>query len=199
MKIAQMKLLIVDNYDSFTFNLVELLRKTEFNNYEVKKSDHIILDQVSQFDKILFTPGPGLPKDFPVMFAILKKFALTKSILGVCLGHQAIGEFYGAKLINLDNVVHGFSKPARIIDFSEPLFHNIPSRIDVGLYHSWFLSGEDFPAGLKVTAVSEDNIIMALSHKMYDVRGVQFHPESIMTIHGEAIIRNWLGLQLPLR
>jgi anthranilate synthase component 2 len=199
MKITQMKLLIADNYDSFTFNLVELIRKTGFSNYEVIKSDHIKLDEVAQFDKILFTPGPGLPKDFPVMFDILKKFALTKSILGVCLGHQAIGEFYGAKLINLNNVVHGICKSAKIIDPGEPLFNNIPAKIDVGLYHSWFLSGEDFPAELKVTAISDDNIIMALSHKTDDVRGVQFHPESIMTHHGEAIIGNWLSLQLPLQ
>lgn len=196
MKIAQMKLLIADNYDSFTFNLVELIRETGFVNYEVKKSDNIKLDEVDQYDKILFTPGPGLPKDFPIMFDILKNFASTKSIFGVCLGHQAIGEFYGAKIINLDNVVHGISKPTRITDSSEPLFYSIPDKIDAGLYHSWFVSSENFPAELKATAISNDNIIMALSHKNDDVRSVQFHPESIMTTHGETIIRNWLGLQI---
>ena len=193
MKIAQMKLLIADNYDSFTFNLVELIRRTGFTEYEVAKSDRINLEAVKKFDKILFTPGPGLPKDFPVMFDILKKFAPTKSILGVCLGHQAIGEFYGAKLINLNSVVHGISKSVQIIDSGELLFNNIPSKIDVGLYHSWFISSEDFPEALNITAMSEDNIIMTLSHKKYDVRGVQFHPESIMTTYGEAIIRNWLA------
>ncbi|MDQ7816504.1 MAG: gamma-glutamyl-gamma-aminobutyrate hydrolase family protein [Melioribacteraceae bacterium] len=194
MKNAEMKLLIADNYDSFTFNLVELIRRTGFTEYDVVKSDRINLEEVQKFDKILFTPGPGLPKDFPIMFDILEKYEDTKSILGICLGHQALGEFYGAKLINLNSVVHGISKSVQIIDSSEPLFHNIPAKIDVGLYHSWFISSDDFPEELKVTAISGDNIIMALSHKKHNVRGVQFHPESIMTTYGEAIIRNWLNL-----
>lgn len=192
MKIAQMKLLIVDNYDSFTYNLVELIRKTGFNDFEVIKCDSINIDDVERYDKILFTPGPGLPKDFPVMFEILKKYDSTKSILGVCLGHQAIGEYYGAKLINLNNVTHGISKLASITDETERIFNGVPSSINVGLYHSWFVSDEKFPPALRVTAISDDKIIMAISHIKYDVKGVQFHPESIMTGFGQKIIENWL-------
>jgi anthranilate synthase component 2 len=193
MKIVQMKLLIVDNYDSFTFNLVELIRKTGYNDFEVIKSDKIIIDEIDRFDKILFTPGPGLPKDFPVMFEILKAYEKKKSIFGVCLGHQAIGEFYGATLINHKNVVHGIKKSVNIINKGEILFRKIPDKIDAGLYHSWFVSDINFPSMLKITAVSEDNIIMALTHATYDVRGVQFHPESIMTGYGQKIIENWLN------
>ena len=192
MKIAQMKLLIVDNYDSFTFNLVELIRRTGYNDFEVMKSDKILIHEIDRFDKILFTPGPGLPQDFPIMFEILKMYEKEKSIFGVCLGHQAIGEFYGANLINHKNVVHGIKKSVNVIDKNELLFREIPERINVGLYHSWFISNTNFPSNLKITAVSEDNIIMALSHTVYDVRGVQFHPESIMTDSGLTIISNWL-------
>lgn len=189
-----MKLLILDNYDSFTFNLVELIRKIGVSNYEVEKSGELRIEKVAGFDKILFTPGPGLPKDFPSMFEILQKYSSTKSILGVCLGHQAIGEYFGAELINLNNVVHGISKPARVIDTNGRLFKGFPEVINVGLYHSWFLSKENFPQQLKITAETDDNVIMALSHRTLDLHGVQFHPESIMTPLGEAIIRNWLGL-----
>ncbi len=193
MKIAQMKLLIVDNYDSFTFNLVELIRKIGLQDFEVVKSDRLIIEEVNRFDKILFTPGPGLPIDFPVMFEILKMYEKEKSILGVCLGHQAIGEYYGAKLINLNNVTHGISKLTNITDENEIIFYGVPTEINVGLYHSWFVSADNFPLALKVTAISDDNIIMAISHVKYDVKGVQFHPESIMTENGLKIIQNWLN------
>lgn len=188
-----MKLLIVDNYDSFTYNLVELIRKIGLSDFEVIKCDMVEIKDVDGFDKILFTPGPGLPKDFPVMFDILKKYDSQKSILGVCLGHQAIGEYYGAKLINLNNVTHGIAKPSKITDEYEIIFNGIPSKINVGLYHSWFVSAENFPSALRVTAISNDNVIMAISHKKYDVKGVQFHPESIMTEYGHKIIQNWLN------
>ncbi len=188
-----MKLLIVDNYDSFTFNLVELIRKIGLQDFEVVKSDRLIIEEVNRFDKILFTPGPGLPIDFPVMFEILKMYEKEKSILGVCLGHQAIGEYYGAKLINLNNVTHGISKLTNITDENEIIFYGVPTEINVGLYHSWFVSADNFPLALKVTAISDDNIIMAISHVKYDVKGVQFHPESIMTENGLKIIQNWLN------
>ncbi len=187
-----MKLLIVDNYDSFTFNLVELIRRTGHNDFEVMKSDKISIEEVDRFDKILFTPGPGLPQDFPIMFDIIKRYESVKSIFGVCLGHQAIGEYYGASLINFNNVVHGISKPVKIIDANEIIFNQVPLQINVGLYHSWFVSTENFPSALKVTAISVDNVIMAISHIKYDVKGVQFHPESIMTGYGQKIIENWL-------
>lgn len=189
-----MKLLVVDNYDSFTYNLVELVRKIGVCECEVEKSNELRIEKVAGFDKILFTPGPGLPEDFPAMFEILERYSGTKSILGVCLGHQAIGKFYGAKLINFNNVVHGISKPARVIDRNGRLFKGLPEVINVGLYHSWFVSKENFPQQLKITAVTDEGIIMAISHRTLDLNGVQFHPESIMTSHGEAIIRNWLGL-----
>lgn len=188
-----MKLLIVDNYDSFTFNLVELIRKTGLNNFEVIESGKIKIEEADYFDKILFTPGPGLPKDFPVMFEILNRYESNKSILGVCLGHQAIGGYYGAELKNLKKVTHGISKPARIIDPDEILFYEMPSQINVGLYHSWYVSKEKFPPELKITAISADDVIMAISHIKHDVKGIQFHPESIMTLHGQKIIENWLN------
>jgi len=187
-----MKLLIIDNYDSFTFNLVELIRKIGFNNFEIIKSDEVKISTIEDFDKILFTPGPGLPKDFPVMFETLKKYESSKSILGVCLGHQAIAEHYGATLINANNVTHGISKLVNIIDDKEIMFDSVPSQIKGGLYHSWFVSSENVPSELKVTAISDDQIIMAISHVKYDVKGVQFHPESIMTSYGKKIIENWL-------
>lgn len=188
-----MKLLIVDNYDSFTYNLVELIRKISFKDFEVIKSDNIYIEDVCRFDKVLFTPGPGLPKDFPIMSEILKRYESSKCILGVCLGHQAIGEYYGAKLINLNKVMHGISKLVKITEADEKIFNGITSQINVGLYHSWFVSAENFPSALRVTAISEDNIIMAISHNKNDVKGVQFHPESIMTGYGQKIIENWLN------
>lgn len=192
MKIAQMKLLIVDNYDSFTFNLAELIRKIGFNNYEIVKSDKTKIETINEYDKILFTPGPGLPKDFPIMSEIIKEYQFNKSIFGVCLGHQAIAKYYGATLINATNVTHGISKLVNIIDENEIIFNGVPSQINVGLYHSWFVSKENIPSELNITAISVDNIIMAISHVKYDVKGVQFHPESIMTPYGKRIIENWL-------
>jgi anthranilate synthase/aminodeoxychorismate synthase-like glutamine amidotransferase len=193
MKIEQMKLLIVDNNDSFTFNLAEMIRRIGYNDFGVKKSERIEVDEVEQYDKIIFTPGPGLPKDFPVMFEILKRYDKSKSIFGVCLGHQAIGEFYGAKLSNLNNVMHGISKPTLITDRNEIIFKDLPDKIKVGLYHSWFLSTKNFPSDLRITAVSDDGVIMALSHTSRNVKGVQFHPESIMTTFGKQILHNWLN------
>jgi anthranilate synthase component 2 len=187
-----MKLLIVDNYDSFTFNLVELIRKIGISNYEVIKSDGVLLDNIKPFNKILFTPGPGLPNDYPAMFNIIEKYAQTKSILGICLGHQAIAQFYGAQLINMNQVMHGITKDVKIIETGEPIFYGCPKYFQAGLYHSWYVSKENFPEELTITAISNDGIIMALSHKKYDVRGLQFHPESIMTPNGTEFVKNWL-------
>jgi anthranilate synthase component 2 len=189
-----MKLLIVDNYDSFTFNIVNVVRKINLCSYEVVKSDCVDLEAVNNFDKILFTPGPGLPEEFPAMFKILERYSSTKSILGICLGHQAIAQFYGAKIIKLGQVVHGISKMVEIVDCSEQIFSGSPKSIQVGLYHSWYVSKENFPEELTITTISNDGIIMALSHKKFDIRGIQFHPESIMTPDGEKIIKNWLGI-----
>lgn len=190
-----MKVLIVDNYDSFTFNLVQLIEQFEKYTWKVVKNDVCSLEQVADYDKILFTPGPGLPSEVPIMREILQTFDEQKSILGVCLGHQAIAEYYGAKLYNFDQVVHGIAKPTQILQPKELLFKGLPSNIEVGLYHSWAVSRKGFPDCLELTAESEDGVIMALTHRTLDVRGLQFHPESILTQWGKDIIWNWLSAE----
>jgi len=187
-----MKVLVVDNYDSFTFNLVNILRKSKHLSYEVIKSGEIKMEAVAGFDKILFSPGPDVPKENDTMWQILQKYGNCKSILGVCLGFQAIGIFYGARLINLQDVFHGKKIQVEIVEPNERIFQGIKSPFEAGLYHSWGLSDEGFPVDLKVTARSLDGRIMALSHRNYDIRGVQFHPESVMTTEGEKMIHNWL-------
>jgi len=186
-----MKLLIVDNHDSFTYNLVQIVKQIRNCTFEIIKNDLININNVDNFQKILFTPGPGVPKDFPAMFEILDRYSKTKSILGVCLGHQAIAEYFGAALINNKTVVHGISKKIQIVhgDF---IYKNLPLKINVGLYHSWYVSPNNFPECLTITSYSDNGIIMSLKHQKYDVRSVQFHPESIMTQFGKVIIRNWL-------
>jgi len=187
------KLLVVDNYDSFTYNLVQLIEQPGLCFCEVKKSDAIDINSVAGYDKIIFSPGAGIPAENPVMFEIIKKFSATKSILGICLGFQAIAEAFGALLTNMDNVTHGIKKNITVVDSTEYLFRDVPPNFSAGLYHSWCVSEKNFPDELKITAVSNDEIIMALAHKTYDVRGVQFHPESIMTDFGKKIIGNWLS------
>ena len=187
-----MQLLIIDNYDSFTFNLVQLVAESKLCNYKVVKNDKITLKQVDKYDKILISPGPGLPTETQNLMQIIDKYCTTKSILGVCLGHQAIAEFFGAKLYNLKQVYHGLKANITITTKNEYIFAGLPKNIKVGLYHSWAVSQELFPQSLSITAVSGDNIIMAISHKKYDVKGIQFHPESIMTDFGKQIIENFL-------
>ncbi len=188
-----MKVLVLDNYDSFTFNLVNILRKSKHLSYEVIKSGEIKMEDVAGFDKILFSPGPDVPKVNDAMWRILENYGKSKNILGVCLGFQAIGMFYGAKLVNLQEVFHGIKIQVEITSAEEKLFANISSPFSAGLYHSWGLSDEGFPVDLKVTARSLDSRIMALSHRNFAIRGVQFHPESVMTPEGETIINNWLS------
>lgn len=188
-----LKLLVVDNYDSFTYNLVQLVVQSSLCLYEVKKSDAIDINSVAGFDKIIFSPGAGVPAENPVMFEIIKKFSSTKSILGICLGFQAVAEAFGAELIKMDRVTHGIKKNITVVESTEYLFKDVPQNFSAGLYHSWCVSEKIFPDELKITAVSNDEIIMALAHKRYDVRGVQFHPESIMTGFGKKIINNWLS------
>jgi len=187
-----MKLLIIDNFDSFTYNIVQIIEQLSSSEYSVVKHDQVRLDEVKLYDKILFTPGPGLPDEHPIMEKVIKEYSASKSILGICFGHQAIGQSFGAELTKQKMVSHGITKKIIIKDPSEYLFHGLPNEINVGLYHSWAVSQNNFPDELKITAASEDGIIMALTHKHYDVRGVQFHPESIMTAFGEQILRNWL-------
>lgn len=186
-----MKLLILDNYDSFTYNLVHLVEKCSDIELEVHRNDKISIEQVAQFDKILLSPGPGLPKDAGILKRVISTYGSSKSILGVCLGQQAIAEVYGAKLRNLEQVYHGVASPIQVIN-SDSLFANCPASFEVGRYHSWVVDPETIPNELEVTAIDDQQNIMALRHKTYDVKAVQFHPESILSEYGEMIIRNWL-------
>lgn len=185
-----MKLLIFDNYDSFTYNIVHAVRELGIEP-DVRRNDCITLPEVAAYDKIIISPGPGIPSEAGILPELLKRYAPEKPILGVCLGEQAIGECFGAKLENLSRVYHGIRSEISIIK-PDYIFEGLPDRIEVGRYHSWVVSREDFPDCLEVTAVSDDGNIMALRHTAYDVRGVQFHPESILTPDGMTIISNWI-------
>jgi anthranilate synthase component 2 len=192
-----MRILVFDNYDSFTWNLVHLIQSITEAPVDVFKNDEIPLREIYKYDKILLSPGPGLPADAGLLLPLVKEFAPGKSILGVCLGHQAIGEAFGGQLVNLDNVYHGVAMEVHL-EFpqekkSSDLFQGLPEHFPAGRYHSWVISEEKFPAELRITARDEMGHIMALQHTCFDVQGVQFHPESILTPAGEQIIRNWLG------
>ncbi len=187
-----MKILVFDNYDSFTYNLVHLVEKIVDDTVEVHRNDQIALEDVKRFDKIILSPGPGLPRDAGLLLPLIKEYAPSKSILGVCLGHQAIGEAFGGKLVNLSTVFHGVATPLRITNPESPVLHGLSGEIEVGRYHSWVVSDELFPETLEVTARDDNNYIMALQHKTFDVQGVQFHPESVLTPKGEQMMRNWL-------
>jgi len=188
-----MKILVFDNYDSFTYNLVHLVEKILHGKVEVYRNDQIPLENVKEFDKIILSPGPGIPVEAGLLLPLIKEYASSKSILGVCLGHQAIGEAFGGKLVNLSTVYHGVATSCQLRSVS-PLFKGLPATIEVGRYHSWIVSDENFPKELEVTARDENNYIMALQHKTYDVQGVQFHPESVLTPMGEKVMRNWLNV-----
>ncbi len=192
------KILVFDNYDSFTYNLVHLVEKITHEKVDVFRNDEISLEQVNDYDKIILSPGPGIPSEAGLLLPLIKLYAATKSILGVCLGHQAIGEAFGGTLTNLSKVYHGVATPITRVGHSQRLAHpvleGLPDKIIVGRYHSWIISDENFPAELEVTARDDNGYIMALQHKTYDVQGVQFHPESVLTPDGETILRNWLSL-----
>ncbi len=188
-----MKILVFDNYDSFTYNLVHLVEKILHTKVDVFRNDKILLDDIKKYDKIILSPGPGIPSEAGLLLSVIKEYAASKSILGVCLGHQAIGEAFGGKLINLDKVYHGIATPIKIINEQAKLFYGLNNSIEVGRYHSWIVSDENFPAELEVTARDENGFIMALQHKNLDVQGVQFHPESVLTPDGETIVKNWLN------
>ena len=185
-----MNLLILDNYDSFTYNIVHAVRELGVEP-TVRRNDRITLDEVSGFDKIIISPGPGIPSEAGILPKLLERYAYSKPILGVCLGHQAIGECFGAKLRNLPEVYHGI-KSEISITVPDYIFTGLPERIDVGRYHSWVVDKENLPDCLEVTAVSDDGEIMAMRHRNLDVRGVQFHPESVLSPQGLTIINNWL-------
>jgi len=191
-----LKILVFDNYDSFTYNLVHLIEKITHQKVTVVRNDEIALEFVNDFDKIILSPGPGIPEEAGLLLPLIKMYAASKSILGVCLGHQAIGEVFGGKLVNLSEVYHGIATPIYIdksIKERAQLYDGLGDEIVVGRYHSWVVSEESFPNELEITAKDADNYIMGLQHKIYDVKGVQFHPESILTPDGETIMRNWIG------
>lgn len=185
------KILLFDNYDSFTYNLVHAIKSIGYQNVDVYRNDKIKLSQVNQYDKIILSPGPGLPSEVGLMMQLLKEYAKNKSIMGVCLGHQAIAELFGAKLVNIPNVFHGVQTAIKIFG-DDYLFKGLSKEILAGRYHSWIVSKEDFPNELEITAEDEAGDIMALKHKQLDLHGVQFHPESILTPEGIQIIQNFL-------
>ncbi len=188
-----MKILVFDNYDSFTYNLVHLVEKITHEKVAVYRNDEIALEEVSQFDKIILSPGPGIPSEAGLLLPLIKEYAASKPILGVCLGHQAIGEAFGGSLTNLSTVYHGVATTINIMeDGKSMLFEGLPKTIEVGRYHSWIVDEKNFPEELEVTARDESGMIMALQHRTYAIQGVQFHPESVLTPEGEQIIRNWL-------
>jgi len=192
-----MNILVFDNYDSFTYNLVHLVEKIIHTKVTVRRNDQVTLEEVNAFDKIILSPGPGVPAEAGLLLPLIKAYAPVKSILGVCLGHQAIGEAFGGKLVNLTTVYHGVATPIQLQTVNRQpkdndVFQGFEKELIVGRYHSWVISEENFPAELEVTARDQHNYIMALQHKNYDVQGVQFHPESVLTPDGEKILRNWL-------
>lgn len=224
-----MKILVFDNYDSFTYNLVHLVEKILHQKVDVYRNDQIPLEKVKEYDKIILSPGPGIPEEAGLLLPLIKEYASSKSILGVCLGHQAIGQAFGGNLINLSKVYHGVATKiivnrekghvnggtpdvhaediravSRLTSFDEnitsqpssdvkrTLFAGLPNEFTVGRYHSWVVSEEGFPAELEITVRDENGMIMGLQHKTFDVQGVQFHPESVLTPDGEVIMRNWL-------
>jgi anthranilate synthase component 2 len=185
------RILVFDNYDSFTYNLVHLVEKLLRQRVEVHRNDKLPLEKVKEYDKIILSPGPGIPEEAGLLLPLIREYAASKSILGVCLGHQAIGQAFGGRLVNLSTVYHGVSTPIKILQ-KGGIYEGLPEVLEVGRYHSWVVSEEGFPAELEVTARDEKNYIMGLRHKTLDVQGVQFHPESVLTPKGEQIVKNWL-------
>ena len=188
-----MKILIVDNYDSFTYNLVHLVEKITGEEVVVRRNDELEPGEVLTYDRIILSPGPGIPSEAGHLMRVLREAAGKKPILGVCLGHQAIGELFGGKLLNLETVFHGVSTPVSLVPGTQhEIFRGFPSHFSTGRYHSWIVSEEDFPGELEITARDENGFIMAMKHRALDITGVQFHPESILTPEGEQMLRNWL-------
>ncbi len=194
-----MKILVFDNYDSFTYNLVHMVEQITHEKVDVFRNDELPLEKVKDYDKIMLSPGPGIPSEAGLLLPLIKEYAATKSILGVCLGHQAIGEAFGGILTNLSSPFHGIATPIQLITERKNanpsvnfLFEEMPAEFIVGRYHSWVVSDQNFPEELSITAKEENGFIMALEHKKFDVQGVQFHPESVLTPLGVNILKNWL-------
>ncbi|MFN4764452.1 anthranilate synthase component II [Gillisia sp. Q332] len=195
-QVNPVNVLVIDNYDSFVYNLVHYLE--EFDCVvTVRRNDELDLEFVEQFDKILLSPGPGIPDEAGLLKAIVEKYAPTKSILGVCLGQQAIGEVFGGKLINLESVYHGIATSIKTTVTDEELFYGLESEFEVGRYHSWVVD-QNLPDCLEATSYDEKGQVMSLRHREYDVRGVQFHPESVLTPNGKKMIANWINTPAPM-
>ncbi len=188
-----LSILVIDNYDSFTYNLVHAIKKISGLPVDVFRNDEISLDEIEKYDKIVLSPGPGLPEESGLLLEIIKKYAPKKSILGVCLGHQAIGEAFGGKLRNMNRVIHGMATPVKLTASRSVLFNGLPESFDVGRYHSWIVEKENLPECFEITSFDNEGMIMSMKHKVFDVEGVQFHPESVLTPLGEKMIENWLG------
>ena len=187
------KIIIIDNYDSFTYNLVHDLEDLNAD-VTVFRNDEFDIDELQKFDKIVLSPGPGVPKKAGLLLEVIRTYAKTKSILGICLGQQAIAEVFGGSLVNLEKVHHGVASTITIITPDDPLFHNLEKTIEVGRYHSWVVNPISFPEVLEITSIDSNNQIMSLRHRNFDVQGVQFHPESLLTPNGKQILENWLKL-----
>lgn len=185
------KILVIDNYDSFTYNLVHLLQELD-QEYEVVRNDKFDLGYMDNFEKILLSPGPGIPEEAGLLLDVIRTYAPSKSILGICLGQQAIAEVFGGTLFNMPKPLHGVATNIVITDETEKLFRDFPQDSKIGRYHSWAVEKSTLPDVLKITALDPDGVIMALSHTEYDVRGVQFHPESVLTDNGKKLIENWI-------
>lgn len=188
-----MRILVLDNYDSFTYNLVHLVEHITGMRPDVVRNDKIRLEAVKDYDKIILSPGPGIPEEAGLLLPLISSYAASKSILGVCLGHQAIGQVFGATLVNLSEVYHGVATPCRVL-VQKGIFQGMPAEFQAGRYHSWVLNSSPWPPELEITAADESGMVMAVRHVSLDVQGVQFHPESILTPAGAQLLRNWLAV-----
>lgn len=187
------RILVFDNYDSFTYNLVHLVEKIMHAKVDVVLNDQVNLADIERYDKVILSPGPGLPSEAGLLMALIRQYWKTKSILGVCLGHQAIAESFGGALQNLDDVCHGVATPIQVLDTNHGIFSGLPPQFEVGRYHSWIVSKKNLPDCFNITSVDEAGHIMSMQHRDANITGVQFHPESILTPFGDQIIRNWLN------
>ncbi|MFT4665608.1 MAG: anthranilate synthase component 2 [Polaribacter sp.] len=186
-----MKILVIDNYDSFTYNLVQIIQELGVEQLDVIRNDKTTIEDIGHYDKYIISPGPGVPSEVPLLKQVIEEFGPTKSILGICLGHQAIGETFGCELVNLEEVYHGIATPVDIVK-DDYLFANMPKQFTAGRYHSWAISSSNFSKELEVLATAENGAIMALRHRSYDIRGMQFHPESILTENGAQLLQNFV-------
>lgn len=188
-----MKILVLDNYDSFTYNLVQYIERVLKEKVDVRRNDQLALEEVAAYDKILISPGPGIPEEAGITLDLIREYGASKNILGVCLGHQAIAEAYGGTIMNMDKVYHGVTSRMKQLVSDDYLFRGIPGEFDAGRYHSWVVEHETMPGDLEITVENSEGYIMALRHRVHDVRGVQFHPESVLTEYGGMMILNWIN------